>query len=174
MPLTITPGASDTDSYVDVDAFKTYCERIGYDVTGKADTDLEQALRRGTRGLDGIYGQRFIGSPTSADQALEWPRTGAAWRGSDIPGDIVPQKVKDAACEAAWRELTVPGSLSPDQERGGRIKRKREKVEGAIDEETEWMDGAPAETTFSAIEGLLSGLITRKAGGTTFGFVARA
>jgi hypothetical protein len=161
------------ESYADVAEFQEYCGLIGYSITGKSENEIEQALRRGTRWIDATYGPRFIGAPATAEQALEWPRTGAVWRGSEFPSDHVPQKVRDAACEAAWREWSDPGSLSPDKERGGRVKRKRERVEGAVEEETEWMDGAPAETAFSAIDGLLNGLIRSK-GSPLFGSAARA
>lgn len=150
-------GKPDAESYVSVSDFRTYCAKVGYDLTGKGDEELEQALRRGTRGLDGLYGPRFIGAPVSVSQALEWPRIGAVWRGSELPDDSVPQKVKDAACEAAWRELSDPGSLAPDLDRGGRIKSMQA---GSV--ELVYADGAPAETTFASIDGFLSGLIGSK------------
>ncbi|KAB2692511.1 DnaT-like ssDNA-binding protein [Brucella intermedia] len=114
MALITTPGDPDADSYVDLDEFKVYCGKVGYDLEGKDDTDLEQALRRGTTWLDGTYGQRFIGDAASPSQSLEWPRKNAVWRGALLPSTTIPQKAKNALCEAAWRELIVPGSLSPD------------------------------------------------------------
>lgn len=116
------------------------------------DTVKSAAIRRG---------QDYIASTYNARWVIEFEN------------DDAPSEVKFAIIEAARRELNAPGSLSPDQERGGRIKRKREKVDGAVEEETEWMDGAPAETSFGIIEGLLAGLIAAKST-TLFGFVARA
>lgn len=168
MALDTSPGASTAESYVSVSDFQAYCSKVGHDLTGKADAELEQALRRGTRGIDGLYGPRFIGAPVTVSQALEWPRIGAVWRGAELPDDEIPQKVKDAACEAAWRELNKPGTLQPDLARGGKIKSA-----GAGPAQVTFADGAPSETTLSAIDGLLSGLVRAKTT-STFGFVARA
>lgn len=35
MPLITTPGDPDADSYVDLDEFKAYCGKVGYDLEGK-------------------------------------------------------------------------------------------------------------------------------------------
>jgi len=173
MALVTVPGATDADSYISVSEFRGYCDRIGYDLTGKQEAEIEQALRRGTRWLDATYGQRFIGSPASPAQALVWPRSGAVWRGSELPGDIVPQKVKDAACEAAWREAMTPGTLSPDY-----VAAERVKQEQVGDLSVTYMDtpGGAADVmpVVSVIDGLLAGLVAAKSGNATFGFVARA
>lgn len=168
MALDTSPGASTAESYVSVSDFQAYCQKVGYDLAGKADAELEQALRRGTRGIDGLYGPRFIGAPVTVSQALEWPRIGAVWRGAELPDDEIPQKVKDAACEAAWRELSDPGSMQPDLDRGGKIKQMQAGSVNMV-----FADGAPAETTFAAIDGLLAGLVRSKTT-STVGFVGRA
>jgi len=75
--------------------------------------EFETALVRATRYLDDKYGQRWLGSRTNEDQALDWPRLGVEDPdGRWLDDDIVPQAVKDACCEAAL-ELLVRGDLSP-------------------------------------------------------------
>lgn len=170
--LTTTPGDSAADSYVDLDEFRAYCGKVGYDLADKTDPEIEQALRRGTTWLDGTYGQRYIGEPATVEQALEWPRKNAVRRGSELPSDIVPQKVKNALCEAAWRELITPGSLSPDyvpaeaikQEQVGDLSVTYQDTDGRID------DVLPV---ISVVEGILAGFIRGKGPGV-FGSAARA
>ncbi|MBK3745289.1 hypothetical protein G3A39_39590 [Paraburkholderia aspalathi] len=177
MALNTTPGAENADSYVDVDYFRAYCERIGHDIDDKDATQIEQALRRGTAWIDATYGLRFIGEPTDIEQALEWPRKNAVWRGSTLPDGIIPRQVKNAACESAWRELTAPGSLSPDYDGSEQIKRTRKKV-GDLEKEVEYADSAStkdaAVPVFAVIDGILSGLMVPAPGSTVVGFLARA
>ncbi|MFK4062210.1 MULTISPECIES: DnaT-like ssDNA-binding protein [Brucella] len=172
MALITTPGDPDADSYVDLDDAKTYCSKVGYDLEGKPDTDLEQALRRGTTWLDGTYGQRFIGEPATVEQALEWPRKNAVWRGSLLPSDVVPQRVKNALCEAAWRELTAPGSLSPDYVLAEAIKQE---VVGPISTTYQDTNGGASDVlpVLSIVDGILAGFIRGKGAGV-FGAAARA
>ncbi|MDG9793063.1 DnaT-like ssDNA-binding protein [Brucella anthropi] len=172
MPLITTPGDPDADSYVDLDEFKAYCGKVGYDLEGKTDIDLEQSLRRGTTWLDGTYGQRFIGEPAAVEQALEWPRKNAVWRGALLPSTTIPQRIKNALCEAAWRELSAPGSLSPDyvpaeaikQEQVGDLSVTYQDTNGRID------DVLPV---ISVVDGILAGFIRGKGPGV-FGSAARA
>jgi hypothetical protein len=66
----------------------------------------------------------------------------------------VPIEIVHATIEAAVRELATPGSLAPDLERGGAIKSLRAGSVGI-----EYMGNAPAETIFTLIDGILSGLL---------------
>lgn len=172
MALITTLGDPDADSYVDLDDVKTYYSKVGYDLEGKTDTDLEQALRRGTTWLDGTYGQRFIGEPATVEQALEWPRKNAVWRGSLLPSDVVPQRVKNALCEAAWRELTAPGSLSPDYVPAEAIKQE---VVGPISTTYQDTNGGASDVlpVLSIVDGILAGFVRGKGAGV-FGAAARA
>ncbi|MFC3072353.1 DnaT-like ssDNA-binding protein [Shinella pollutisoli] len=105
------------------------------------------ALRRGQDFIASAYNSRWID---------EWDN------------DHAPEEVKFSIIEAARRELVKPGSMSPDLKRGGKIK-----AVGAGSARVEFADGAPAETTFSIIDGLLAGLVAPKSG-TLVGFAARA
>lgn len=172
MPLITTPGDPDADSYVDLDEFKVYCGKVGYDLEGKTDTDLERSLRRGTTWLDGTYGQRFIGEPATVEQALEWPRKNAVWRGALLPSTMIPQRIKNALCEAAWRELTTPGSLSPDFVPAEAI--KQEQV-GDLSVTYQDTNGGASDVlpVLSIVDGILAGFIRGKGAGV-FGSAARA
>ncbi|WP_025091508.1 DnaT-like ssDNA-binding protein [Brucella intermedia] len=172
MALIVSPGDPDADSYVDLNEFRAYCGKVGYDLADKTDPEVEQALRRGTTWLDGTYGQRFIGEPATVEQALEWPRKNAVWRGALLPSTTIPQRIKNALCEAAWRELITPGSLSPDyvpaeaikQEQVGDLSVTYQDTDGRID------DVLPV---ISVVDGILAGFIRGKGPGV-FGSAARA
>lgn len=177
MALVTTPGASDAEAYADIAAINAYAVKVGasFPITGSdgpstaaAIAAAEAAARRATAWLDGEYGPRFIGVPASPQQALEWPRSDAWYRGEELPDDTIPQKIVDAMCEAAIRELANPGSMSPDLKRGGKIK-----AVGAGSARVEFMDGAPATTVFQAIDGKLNGLV-KPASSFATSFVSRA
>lgn len=173
MALITTPGAEDAESYASIETINAYAVKHGasFPITGEdgpgtaaAIAAAEAAARRATAWIDGTYGPRFIGAPVAASQALEWPRSDAAYRGEDLPTDTIPRQIVESMCEAAIRELAEPGIMSPDMDRGGRV--KRERVEGVID--VEYMDGAPVATTFTVIDGKLAALLQPAAGGSTF------
>jgi hypothetical protein len=103
----------------------------------------------------------FPGAPTGGfAQDRAWPRSGALAYGQDIPLDVIPSKVVDAAYAAGYFEALNPGALttrSPaiDQQ----VKRKKERVEGVVEEETEYFaapsTGDSAKVTVSMAEDLL-------------------
>jgi hypothetical protein len=162
LALTITPGGDADDAYISLVAYKAYCAAHGYTFPSDTGDDdvIEQGIRRATQWIDAEYGRRFIGTPATVTQALEWPRADAIWRGEEIDNEIIPTKVANATAEAARREIATPGSLAPDMKRGGLIKRV-----AAGSAEVEFIDNAPAETAFSIIDGILAGLISSKSPG---------
>ena len=109
--------------------------------------DKTAALRRGQDAIAGLYNARWT---------------------VEFENDDAPDQVKFAIVEAARRELSDPGSMQPDLDRGGKIKQMQAGSVNMV-----FADGAPAETTFAAIDGLLAGLVRSKTN-TTFGFMARA
>lgn len=153
MTLTVTPGSASADSYISLAAYKAYIEAMGFTYPAD-DEDIEQGIRRATQWIDATYGQRFIGCAASTTQALEWPRSYALYRGEYLDDEVIPAQVVKATAEAARREIATPGILAPDLKRGGKIKRV-----AAGSAEVEFADGAPALTTFQAIDGILKGLI---------------
>jgi hypothetical protein len=109
-------GVTGADSYVTLDEFKEYADAHGLDYESFDDDELEQAIRRGTRFIDGNYASQWLGRRTHGrDQRLAWPRTGVIdGDGDAIPVDEIPWEVKYASIESSHRELTDPGSLLPD------------------------------------------------------------
>ncbi|KFI27742.1 hypothetical protein CN97_00765 [Haematobacter massiliensis] len=138
------------------EGFSEWLVAYGYTLPVGAD---EAVLRqRGTAYIDAVYGPRFVGQPASWDQELAWPRVGAVTiYGQAIPSDVIPQSVINASYRAAVAEALEPGSLSYATSAKGR--RKREKVEGAV--EVEYFENT-SETVagqgplFLDIEGLLA------------------
>lgn len=169
MALNTTPSAQDADSYVSVEDAAAYAAKKGLAFPASPIEPAEQALRRATAWIDATYRIRFPGAATDVWQNLEWPRAGVIYRGEAYDETKIPQQIKDATCEAAIREFAKPGSLSPDRQRGGAIK---EIQAGSVD--ITFADNAPIETTFTAIDGLLSGLLLPAKGKTSTAFVARA
>lgn len=122
----------------------------------------EAALRKGTRYVDSAYRLRWKGERVNYQaQALEWPRlnvdlndrrpvAGFAYGlNSWVPFDQIPQRLKDATCEAALRALAGPLLSDVD------LTTAKKKI-------------GPIETTFTAteintiypeIDALLSGLL---------------
>ena len=160
MPLIVTPGAADADSYVSLgDAAAFHTARGNATWTG-TDALKEAALRRATAWLDGRYRNRWPGIRLYARaQALDWPRTGAQDReGNYITATTIPAEVVNATCEAALRELVTPGSLSPDVTPG------TIKVLTAVDS-LQWTplrsiaDASDMAPTLLAVDRALSGII---------------
>lgn len=155
MALNTEPGDEAADAYVTVEECAAYAAARG-SVFAASPADLaEQAIRRATAWIDATYRLRFTGCPTDIWQSLEWPRKDVVYRGTVVDDDLIPKQIKDACCEAAIREFSEPNSLAPDLERGGAIKTLKA---GSV--EIDYADSAPAATTFTAIDGILSGLLT--------------
>lgn len=76
------------------------------------------------------------------------------------PSNTVPEKVKQAQCEAALRYLAGTDML-PDLDRGGQIVMKRVDIIT-----TQYASGAPAGTRFQAVEALLRPFLKSSAGVT--------
>jgi len=169
MALNTTPGDQEADSYVSVADCAAYATKKGAAFPASPIEPAEQALRRATAWIDATFRIRFPGAATDVWQNLEWPRAGVIYRGEAYDETKIPQQVKDATCEAAIREIAKPGSLSPDLERGGAIKSLKA---GSV--EIEYADGADPATTFTTIDGLLSGFLLPAKGKTSTSFVARA
>lgn len=156
-----TAGSPDRIAYVEVSEADSYHSARGNAAwTGENDAK-EAAIVRASEYIDAAYGTRFPGQKTGGrSQSLQWPRE--KWDGSyvkddegfDIMNDEIPQEIADATCEAALRELTDPGSMMPDLERGGGI---RAMSAGSVS--IEYQANASAKTTFSIIDGILSGLL---------------
>lgn len=125
-------------SYVDlavtVEEADAYAQPRGWsDWAGASTNDKTAALRRGQDAIASSYNSQWA---------------------VDFDNDDAPNQVKFAIVEAARRELDDPGSMQPDLDRGGAITSMKA---GSV--ALTYADGAPGGTSFSAIDGLLAGLI---------------
>ncbi len=143
-------------SYGDDAKFNAWMASNGYSLPdgGVAVAVLRQ---RGSAYIDGLYGSRFSGQPTSGfEQERAWPRVGACAHGLPIPSDIVPVAIEQASYHAAYQEAVSPGSLAIAVTAAGALKRKKigplekEYFEGSGDALTD------ATLRLSAVEGLLA------------------
>jgi hypothetical protein len=110
MAVTIvaTVGSASANSYVTLAECTTYMEaRLNSDAFDDAAEDSKnRALVEATRELTVLP---WDGLPVTATQALAWPRQWS--RDPDSPvqdyfeTDVIPQRVKDAACELAFQFL---------------------------------------------------------------------
>lgn len=123
--------------------------------------DKQKALIQATQYLDATY--RWTGVIVLSTQTLGWPRNLAVdTEGRSIDSTAIPAKLKEACFELAF--LALSADLLPSLERGGQISRKSVTV-GPIEEETEFLSGAPAGRGYPLVDRILHGLFTAKIGG---------
>lgn len=155
------------ESYVSAIECTTYHSNRGNSLWSGIDAAKEAALRRATAYVDGRYRLRFKGQKVyPLNQPLEWPRAGVrvidghqeyydvspSFYDSEYSGYLpittIPQRIKDAVCEAALRALS--GDLAPDVD----ASLARKKIDVL---EWEYRPGAvPGQQTYQVIDQLLS------------------
>lgn len=153
MALTVETGAvvAGADSYISLADANTYFTNHGSpsEWADATDAEKEAALRYAVQWIDSAFSWK--GEVKDDDQVLDWPRAGVY---DDerrlVASTSIPQRVKDAQCEAALEHLK--SSLIAGLDRGGRVKRRR--VEGAV--EIEFADYAPGERARYHVERLLA------------------
>ena len=118
MALTVEDGTglAGADTYATVAEVDARLEALGGPLAdewgGADDADKELALRRATVYVDAHFAELFVGSRSSAAQALEWPRSYATSRAGFDVSAAVPAELKAAVGEYAARALTI--NLMPD------------------------------------------------------------
>ncbi len=154
----IVPGAESLVSVAEATAY--HAARGSAAWAALASDELrEQALRRATDYMGGVYRARWAGYRKQDDQPLDWPRYEVPRR--DVGGysyysdTAVPLEVRQACAALALRAAS--GELLADQ---GQMK-KRVKV-GPI--ETEYSEYSPQSKRYPAIDTMLSPLFA--SGGT--------
>lgn len=153
--MSLTVG---TDTYVSLADCNTYHTNMGNAAWTGTDPAKEAALRKGTAYLDSHYRGRWKGTKGDSSQVLAWPRNSVLDEdGYAVDPETIPQRVKDACCEAALRMLA--GDMEPDLARGGRIL-----SESVGEISVTYSEGAPAGTRYPAIDALLRGIL--KSGST--------
>jgi hypothetical protein len=142
-----------SESYVSVAFADAYHLARGNAAWTGTEPVKEAALRRGTARMDGKYRHRWPGLKATAEQALDWPRKGAAdSNGFAIAANVVPTLVQHADCEYGLRALS--SDFNADVDRGGAVRREKA---GPV--ETEYEPNAPSAPTYPPITALLSGVL---------------
>lgn len=139
-------GLSDANTYVSLayaDGYHALRGNAAWAAAGQS--ARESALVRATDHLDRAF--RWRGERRSAEQALAWPRDGAAGDDGRLLNNV-PAALRRACAELALRALAA--DLAPDRPRDGRV--QSESV-GPVS--TTWAPGAPGGTRRPAIEGSL-------------------
>ena len=158
--MTITVGEN---SYISIEQATDYHGIRGNTEWTDATIDKqESALIQATEWIDSIGRGKWKGKRATQEQLLAWPRVGVTDEdGFTIQSDVIPSVVVSSTAEAALR--VVRGVvLSPDLDRGGKVQ-STSVGNGAVS--ITYMPDAPAETNFSAIEKMLSGVVN----GSLFG-----
>ena len=133
-------GLADSNSYTSVSDLKAYWDNMGYDYSTLSDDEISILLIRGTRIIDGEYGNKYPGVRNSVDQALGWPRASAEYLdGYSISSAVVPLEIIWATCETAY-VLNKGSDLQPVNDKNN-IAQYSVAVEGAVTESTTYKDG---------------------------------
>lgn len=187
-------GVQDANAYATIAEVTAYLTDRGRQAENTWSTrttaEQEAAIIKASDYIDKRWGGSFRGkrNASSADQGLEWPRTGACDDdGFEYASDALPKALIQATAEYAVR--AVAGELSLDPESVGSvpssdIRRKTEKV-GPLEDTTEYFSNsesvvsglAPDAPSYPAADLLMQELVSRDPlgkGGVSFGRVARA
>lgn len=159
-------GFPDANSYGFVeDADDYFTDRGNAAWIAFPDEKKQACLIQATDYIDSYYGARFIGTPTTTTQALEWPRTDA----EGFDADEIPEELKRATYEYAMRASVGP--LMPDPivgSAGVGVVTVKEKV-GEIEREYQPIGGYGAQVMYyrpyPAADLLLQDLLRKGYGG---------
>lgn len=141
--------------YGDDTAFQAWLDGQGFSLPAGSPTPA--ALRQ--RGSGYVDAFCFPGVPAGVfAQERAWPRTGAEAYGQTIPADTIPAAIVLASYAAGYFEALNPGALTTKSTIDQQVKRKKERVEGVVEEETEYFAAATEATgvvTVPMVEALL-------------------
>lgn len=146
-----------TNAYIDLAAFKAWCDQRGYDYndkSGSQDSVIEAAIVRSSVDfIDVSY--NFKGDSLSDDQPLQLPTN-----------DVTIADIENGAAQAAWQELC--GKLFVDlsnQSATGQVKREMKKLD-VLETEIEYQDGTAKTNLYSIarIDKLLSKYVVGSGG----------
>ena len=114
----VTVSGTDTTSYITVDEYTTYLEKLpvtdGLSAKDEV-TVIQRLLIAATTAVNSLL-YEATGAPSVSNQKLEYPRTGQTnRRGIAIASDAIPQSLKDAVCEMAnFMKLEGLNSIAHD------------------------------------------------------------
>lgn len=180
-------GIAGANAYITVAFADTYFDERGIEGWYGDTTEKQFAIIQATDWIDKRFGRRFIGLRSTSTQGLQWPRTSAIDYNAIEYVDAVPLALQQACAEYALRALTALLVSDPEKATAetpvGSVTYLRQRVEGAVEQETHWSDtsrgqrGLNAATVtesnipeYPAADLLIEHLLRNMAGG----FVARA
>jgi hypothetical protein len=167
MSLTVENGSglADANSYISIADADTYHEARGNTAwSDVGDEDKEAALLKATAYLQGVYAGQWKGYPTTALQALDWPRayverleyaaltSASLW----LESDVIPAGLSQACAELGLRALSA--DLSPDLGRTTIEERL-----GPLG--VRYAPGAREQKVYQVVDGLLSRYLKGRASG---------
>lgn len=137
-------GSTIANSYVSEADLATYATDRGITLTGTPSVLIIQAM-------DYLESKNFIGTKSTLEQSLQWPRTGVEIDNWYIVSDSIPVLLKEAEMELC---IALDGGVNPlaNQDR----KTLKEKV-GEL--EVEYAPSALAITYLTAVEAKLKKLL---------------
>lgn len=135
MPLVIEDGSlqAGANSFVTVAEVRAFATLRASTLTA-TDPEVEAAAIKAIDFIEALRGQ-FRGRKVSADQSLQYPRTGATLDGFAIAEDAIPKVLKDAQCQLAI-DVLAGTDLQPSGDGREVIREKLDVLE------TEWKPGA--------------------------------
>lgn len=164
---TIVEGANSYVSEDEADAY--FADRQNFDwLSG----DKQSTLIKATAYIENRYRGKWKGRITDRYQPLAWPRRSVRdEEGRRVASDEIPQRLKDAVCEAAFRAVTA--ELDPDVATTERVVTKEQVGDLVVEYEPAETHIAVNRPVYRIVDDLLGGLVT-SGGGSLYGFVARA
>ena len=120
------------------------------------------------RAADYLNTLQWRGQPVDWQRTMAWPRIGVPQPGGSngavLPDNIVPKAVAQAQAELAGLIYGGTNPLAPVERGGKGIAESHSTTEGSIDviggDSYTYADGAPIETYFPAVSGLLRALLS--------------
>ena len=119
MALTIESGeiVAGANSYATVSELRAYAALRGATVP-TSDAACEALL---IKAMDYLADQRYQGERVTADQPLDWPRTGAWVENWPIASNAIPRQLVQAQCALAIEAQSVDLMPTQDLQQGGTI-----------------------------------------------------
>lgn len=158
---------TDAESFCSVSAASAYHAKRANTAWDNLDIDTQEALlRKATDYMEQVYRARWAGYRKTNTQALSWPRYDVPIKDAALAAyyanDAVPTGVINACAELALKANSA--ELAPDIER----QVKKTKVDVI---EVEYVDGAPVNTQYKAIDNMLDPYFSSGGGGLNISVV---
>lgn len=150
-------GKTDSNSYISLAEARVYASARGVTLSSD-DATLEPLLIKAMDYIEALA-LRFVGTPTNATQALQWPRADVVFGEDDYPDSGIPTSLKTAQCRLVLEQArgvdimpTVTGAFV-----------KREKV-GPIETEYSEAVNVTGQPSMPLVDSMLAPLLTNSGG----------